>query len=67
MVNKDITKYREFRIDGRNFTKLRTKGGTKALKCGGGVELGDFSANLSGDELAFQVCRTTTELANRKR
>lgn len=58
MVDEDVAQNWQFGVDWRNLTKFRSKGGAEALECGWGVEFGDFVADLTGDELALEVCRS---------
>jgi hypothetical protein len=55
VMNKDIAQNRQFRVDGRNLAELRSKGGAEALQRSGGVELGNFFADLTGDKLALEI------------
>lgn len=56
MVNEDIAKDRQFRVDGGDLAKFRSKWGAKSLQCGGGVEFVDFAPHLESDEFALEVC-----------
>lgn len=59
MMNEDVAQDGEFGVNGGNFAVFGFEGGAEAVQGGWGVEFGDFSANLVGDEFAFEVCQVT--------
>ena len=55
MMHKDISQDRQIRIEGGDFTKLRSKRRTESLEGGWGVELSDFEFDLLGNEFTFEI------------
>ena len=53
MVDKDMTKDGQFRIDRRHFSILRSEWRSESLERGRGIELLNLFMNLSVDEFSF--------------
>ena len=58
MVNEDISKDREFRVDRSEFAEFGPERLAKAAEGRGGVQLGNLASDFPPDEFAFEVCRS---------
>jgi hypothetical protein len=59
MVHEDVSQNRQLRVNGGDLAELRSEGRSESLKGCGGVEFGDLCVDLSGDELALEVCMSS--------
>jgi hypothetical protein len=56
MMHENISQDRKIRIQGGDFTKLRSKRRAESLEGGWGVELSDLEFDLLGNEFALEIC-----------
>lgn len=64
MVDEDVPQDRQLRIHGRDLAVLRSKGRTESLQRGGGVQFENFAADLTGDELALEICAQRRDVSD---
>lgn len=56
MVDEDVAKDGELRIDWGDLAEFRLERGTEATEGSWGIQLGDFLVYLAGKEFSLEVC-----------
>lgn len=64
MVNKNISKDRQLRVDRCDLAEFRSEGGAESLERGRGIELEDFTTYFTSDELTLEVCANYLDVRN---
>lgn len=64
VVNKNIPKNRQLRVDRCDLAEFRSEWGAESLKRGRGIELEDFTTDFTSDELTLEVCAKYLHVSN---